>query len=103
MIASEEERNKISEGKDIYWFTPGWMQYRQFVYQGWDKATPNENFPRHSGGAVMLDAVGYYDKTAESDPEKLLDFADWMGIAIQPQAATLDRLLRLLSDEVRNK
>jgi hypothetical protein len=51
----------------------------------------------------MLDAVGYYDKTAESDTEKLLDFADWMGIAIQPQAATLDRLLRLLSDEVRNK
>jgi hypothetical protein len=103
MIASEEERNKISEGKDIYWFTPGWMQYRQLVYQGWDKATANENFPRHTGGAVMLDAVGYYDTTAESDPEKLLDFADWMGIAIQPQAATLNRLLRLLSDEVRNK
>jgi hypothetical protein len=45
MIASEAERDKISEGKDIYWFTPGWIQYRQLVYQGWDKATANENFP----------------------------------------------------------
>jgi len=45
MIASEEEREKASRGSDIYWFTPGWMQYRQLVYQGWDKAYANENFP----------------------------------------------------------
>ena len=53
MLASEEEREKISQGKDIYWLTPGWMEYRHYVYQGWDKATANENFPKHTGGALI--------------------------------------------------
>lgn len=100
MLASEEERERISEGKDIYWFTPGWMKYRQLVYRGWDKAIANENFPKHTGGAVMLDATGYYNSVAENDPEKLLDFSDWMGIPMEPHPVTLDRLLKLLSDEV---
>ena len=59
MLASEEEREKISQGKDIYWLTPGWMEYRYSMYQGWDKATANENFPKHTGGALMLDAIAY--------------------------------------------
>lgn len=101
MLVSEEDREKISEGKDIYWLTPGWMQYRNLTYRGWDKAIANENFPKHTGGATMLDAVGYYDKIAESDPEKLLDFSDWMGIPMEPRQVTLERLLKLLNDEVK--
>ena len=103
MLAGREERERISEGKDVYWLTPGWMKYRHYVYQGWDKGLANENFPKHTGGAIMLDAVGYYDKIAQSDPEKLLEFSDWMGIPLQPYPVTLDRLMGLLRDEVTSK
>jgi hypothetical protein len=100
MLASEEEREKISQGRDVYWLTPGWMKYRHYVYQGWDKGLATENFPKHTGGAIMLDAVGYYDEITRRDPEKLLDFSDWMGIPIEPYPITLDRLLGLLANEV---
>ena len=103
MLASKEEREQISQGRDVYWLTPGWMRYCQYVYQGWDKGLANENFPKHTGGAIMLDAVGYYDKMAQNDPEKLLEFSDWMGIPLEPCPVTLDRLLGLLSDEVKPK
>jgi len=101
MLASVEEREKISQGKDIYWFTPGWMKYRHYVYQGWDKGLANENFPKHSGGAIMLDAIGYYDKVMQNDPEKILEFSDWMGIPIEPYRISLDRLKKLLLEEIR--
>ena len=57
MLASEAERERISRGRDVYWLTPGWMKYRHHVFQGWDKGLANENFPKHNGGAVMLDAI----------------------------------------------
>lgn len=98
MLVSEEERDRISNGNDIYWLTPGWMKYRDLAYRGWDKTIANENFPRHTGGATMLDAVGYYEKTAENDPEKLLEFSDWMGIPMEPYPTTLNRLFSLLMD-----
>ena len=101
MLASEEERDQISQGKDVYWLTPGWMKYRHYVYQGWDKGLANENFPKHTGGAIMLDAVGYYDEIAQNDPEKLLEFSDWMGIPLVSCSVTLDRLMSLLSSEVK--
>jgi len=100
MLASKEERERISQGRDIYWLTPGWMEYRQYVYQGWDKGLANENFPKHTGGAIMLDAVGYYDQIVQSNPEKLLEFSDWMGIPLEPYTVTLERLARLLADEI---
>ena len=101
MLASREEREKISQGKDVYWLTPGWMKYRHYVYQGWDKGLANENFPKHTGGAIMLDAIGYYDKVMESEPEKILEFSDWMGIPIEPHRITLDRLRTLLLDQIK--
>jgi hypothetical protein len=101
MLASEQERDRISQGKDIYWLTPGWMKYRHYVYQGWDKGLANENFPKHTGGAIMLDAVEYYDQIVQNDPEKLLGLSDWMGIPLGTYPVTLDRLLRLLSAEVK--
>ena len=76
MLASDEEREKIGQSKDIYWLTPGWTKYRYYVYQGWDKSLANENSPKHTGGAVMLDALGYYDKVMEDKPEKILEFSE---------------------------
>jgi hypothetical protein len=101
MLASKEEREKIGKDKDIYWLTPGWMEYRHYVYQDWDKGLANENFPKHTGGAIMLDAIGYYDKVMESEPEKILEFSDWMGIPIEPHRVTLNRLRDLLLAEVK--
>jgi len=101
MLASKEEREKISHGKDIYWLTPGWMKYRHYVYQGWDKGLANENFPKHTGGAIMLDAIAYYDEVAENEPEKILEFSDWMGIPIEPYRITLNRLRNLLLDQIK--
>ena len=99
MLASEEERARISQGRDIYWLTPGWMKYRHYVYQGWDKGLANENFPKHTGGGIMLDAVGYYDEVMENEPEKILEFSDWMGIPLEPYKVSLDRLKSLLIDQ----
>jgi hypothetical protein len=100
MLVSEEDRKQISQGRKIYWLTPGWMKYRSYVYQGWDKGLANENFPRHTGGAIMIDAVGYFDEVAMNNPEELLEFSDWMGIPLEPYTVTLDRFLGLLSNEV---
>ena len=100
MLASAEQRERISEGKDIYWLTPGWMKYRHYVYQGWDNGLANENFPKHTGGAIMLDAVDYYERIMENEPEKILEFSDWMGIPIQAYKVSLDRLKGLLSEQI---
>jgi len=100
MLASKEEREQISQGRDIYWLTPGWMKYRKYVYQGWDKGLANENFPKHTGGAIMLDAIGFFDEVMQNNPEEILIFSDWMGIPIESCPVTLDRFLGLLSDEL---
>ena len=101
MLASEEERQQICQEQNVYWLTPGWMKYRQHVFQGWDKGLANENFPRHTGGAMMLDAVGFFDEMMQNNPEEILEFSDWMGIPMGPCPVTVDRLLGLLSDEVK--
>ena len=96
MLASVEERDRISQGKDIYWLIPGWMKYRRYVYQDWDKGLANENFPKHTGGAIMLDAIGFYDELMEKRPEEILNFSDWMGIPIEPHKISLDQFKHLL-------
>ncbi|MEA3442290.1 MAG: DUF1638 domain-containing protein [Chloroflexota bacterium] len=101
MLASVKEREKISQGKDIYWLTPGWLKYRFYIYQDWDTGKANENFPQHSGGAIMLDAVGYYDRLVGKDPDKILSFSDWMGIPLDAHKVSLDRLKNLLINEKR--
>jgi hypothetical protein len=62
MIASEAERENIAAdvagGEKVWWMTPGWIKFRHKVFKGWDKGLANENFPRHSGGAVVLDGIG---------------------------------------------
>jgi hypothetical protein len=102
MLASAEERERISEGKDVYWLTPGWLEYRRYVFQDWDKGLANENFPKHAGGAVMLDGIGFWDEYEQNYPEEILDFSDWMGIPLSPCRITLSRLEGLLADLIKD-
>jgi len=99
MLASEREREKISEGEKIWWFSPGWVNYRDYVFQDWDKGKANENFPQHTGGAVLLDGIGFWDKYSQEHPEKILELSDWMGIEIRPHKVTLDRFKNLLLEQ----
>ena len=98
MLASEKEREEISNGKKIWWLTPGWIIYRNYVFQDWDKGKANENFPQHTGGAVLLDGIGFWERYSEEHPEKILEFSDWMGIVIRPHKIKLDRLKNLLAN-----
>ena len=103
MIASEEERKKIAQelagGEKVWWMTPGWVKFRHYVFKGWDKGLANENFPRHTGGAIVLDAVGYIDRYMAERPEDFLEYSDWMGIPIQAYPITLDRFKSLLIEQ----
>ncbi len=105
MLASEAEREQIAQemvgGAKVWWMTPGWVKYRHEVFKGWDQARANENFPRHEGGAIVLDAVGYCHQYLEEQPEELLEYSDWMGIPMQSYQVTLDRFKSLLLDQVR--
>ena len=102
MVADESERNRIAaeiaDGAPVWWMTPGWIKYRTEVFKGWDQSIANENFPRHTGGAVVLDAVEYLDTYMAEYPEAFLEYADWMGIPILPYPVTLDRFKSLLAD-----
>jgi len=106
MIASEEERDRIAReiagGESVWWMTPGWIKYRNLVFKGMDKARANENFGRHDGGAIILDAIGYTEKYMTEKPEEFLDYSDWMGLPIQPCSVTLDRFKALLSEAAEN-
>ena len=103
MLASEAEREKIAAevagGEKVWWMTPGWIKFRHKVFKGWDKGLANENFPRHSGGAVVLDGIGYLDTYMAEHPEDFLEYSDWMGIPIIPYPVTLDRFKMLLTEQ----
>lgn len=105
MLASEDERERIAQevagGEKVWWMTPGWVKYRHEVFKGWDRARANENFPKHEGGAIVLDAVGYCGQYSADQPEELLDYADWMGVPMQGYPVTLERFKSLLLDQVR--
>ncbi|MGD8470239.1 MAG: DUF1638 domain-containing protein [Desulfobacterales bacterium] len=102
VLASEAERDQISEeiagGEKVWWMTPGWVKFRHHVFKGWDKGLANENFPRHTGGAIVLDGIGFVEKFIAEKPEEFLEYSDWMGIPIQPYPISLDRVKSLLSE-----
>ena len=102
MIVSEADRNQIAQemagGEPVWWMTPGWIKFRKEVFKGWDKALANENFPRHTGGAIVLDGIGYLDEYMAENPEGFLEYSDWMGIPIMPYPTTLDRFRTLLDE-----
>lgn len=103
MIASEAEREgiaaEVAGGEKVWWMTPGWIKFRHKVFKGWDQGLANENFPRHSGGAVVLDGVGYLDTYMAEHPEDFLEYSDWMGIPIIPYPVRLDRFKTLLAEQ----
>ena len=105
MIASEAEREQIAQelvGEEkVWWMTPGWIEYRHQVFEGWDKGIANENFPKHTGGAIVLDTIGYVDKYMAEKPEEFLEYSDWMGIPIQGYSVSLDRFKSLLLEQAR--
>jgi hypothetical protein len=100
MLVDEAGREKIAQemagGEKVWWMTPGWIEFRHQVFKGWDKGLANENFPRHTGGAIVLDGIGYTDAYMTEHPEEFLEYSDWMGIPIQPYNVDLDRFKSLL-------
>lgn len=102
MLAGEAERQRISEeiagGEKVWWMTPGWINFRHHVFKDWDKGMANENFPRHTGGAIVLDGIGFVESYMAAKPEDFLEYSDWMGIPIQPYPIALDRFKSLLLD-----
>jgi hypothetical protein len=105
MIAGEEGRERIAQevagGEKVWWMVPGWIKFRHKVFKGWDQGLANENFPRHTGGAIVLDGIGYVDNYMAEKPEDFLEYSDWMGIPIQGYPVTLDRFKSLLSEQAR--
>jgi hypothetical protein len=105
MLASEAEREKIARevagGEKVWWMTPGWIKFRHQVFKGWDQGLANENFPKHTGGAIVLDAIGYVDKYMAEKPEEFLEYSDWMGIPMQGYAISLDRFKSLLIEQAQ--
>lgn len=105
MLASEKEmervRQEMAGGEPVWFMTPGWIKYRTKVFKGWDKGIANENFPRHTGGAIVLDGIGFMDRYMEEKPEEFLDYCDWMGIPMQACPITLDRFKGLLTAQLK--
>jgi hypothetical protein len=87
MLASESERERIARqmagGEKAWWMTPRWIKFRHQVFKRWDQGLANENFPRHTGGAIVLDSIGYVERYMAEHPEESLEYSDWMGIPIQ--------------------
>ncbi len=105
MIISKEDREKAAQelagGEKVWWMTPGWVKFRKFVFKGWDKGLANENFPRHTGGAIVADGIGFMEKYMNEHPEEFLEYCDWMGIPMQPYEVTLDRFKNLLLEQAK--
>ncbi len=97
MLASQDEREEMADGRKAYWLVPGWMEFRKHVFLEWDIGQANETFPANDL-AILLDPLGYYEKLATENPEEILEFSDWMGISIEPRVVSLDRLKVLLSE-----
>ena len=104
MLATDEEmeniKNEMAGGEPVWFMTPGWVKYKKQVFKGWDKSIANENFPRHTGGAIILDGIGYLDNYMAENPEEFLDYCDWMGIPMQAYPVSLDRFKSLLIDQL---
>ncbi len=95
MLLSEEEKEKLAEGMKVYWMMPAWVEYKDEVFEEWDLGKRNQTFPQNDM-ALIADTRGFYDKLMEEDPEKILDFSDWMGIPLDARPVTLDRFKGLL-------
>jgi len=98
-LLDDQEREKISQRKKIYWLTPGWLKYWKQIFKNWDIGLANETFPKNDK-AIVLDALSFFDECCQSHPEIILEFFDWMKIPIEPHRISLDRLKKLLAKQV---
>ena len=99
MLVDIDEREKIRENKKVYWLSCGWLQYWKAIFKDWDNGKANETFPQQDK-AILLDGLGMFEKYSADCPEELLEFSDWMHLSIEPHRISLDRLKRLLVDEI---
>ena len=97
MLADKEQREKLAEGNKVYWVTPGWIKYWNFIFKDWDKGKANEMFPGHDK-AVVLDAIGYFNSLMQESPEEILRISDWMNLPLESMEISLDRFKNLLWD-----
>jgi len=97
MLASREERERISGSQKVHWLTPGWLKHWGFIFKDWDLGKFNEMFPRHDK-AIVLDALGYYDQLMLESPERVLRISDMMNLPMESYSVSLDRLKELLTE-----
>ena len=95
MLADARVRERISGGEKVYWLSPGWLMYWKHIFREWDIGLANETFPKNDK-ALVLDALGVFDDYSQGDPERLLEFSDWMKIPIEAHPISLERLKGLL-------
>jgi len=100
MLASAEERSRLAEEAKVYWLTPGWLEHWDFIFKDWDPAKANETFPANDK-AIVLDALGHFDRISQDDPEKILRICDWMRLPLEPRRVSLERLENLLRECAR--
>jgi len=81
-----------------------WAQTDRVMRGGWGELLlpwQQTKAHKHTGGAIVLDAVGYLDQYMAEKPEEFLEYCDWMGIPMQAYPVTLDRFKSLLADQAR--
>lgn len=66
------------------------------VFREWDLGKRNETFPQNDM-ALVLDARGFFASLLEESPETILEFSDWMGLALDVREIGRERLAELIS------
>lgn len=95
MMLSEEDKEILSGGLKVYWVMPAWIENREDVYHEWDLGKRNQTFPQNNI-ALLLDGRGYFMDLMERDPERILEFSDWMGIPLDSRDIDLERFKGLI-------
>ncbi len=95
MIADSDTRKQMSGDSKVYWLTPGWILYWNSVFYEWDRGKYNETFGRFDK-AILLDTIGLYDSLCATEPEKILEISDLMGIPFEAGPTGVERLKSLL-------
>jgi len=101
MLADTKKREEIAGGQKVYWLTPGWLVHWKHIFRGWDAGKANETFPQNDK-AILLDGIGFFEQYLQQRPEEVLEFSDWMKVAIESRTVSLDRLRKLLSEQVQS-
>ncbi len=96
MMLSPEDKEALGGGQKAYWLMPAWMENRDDVYFEWDAGKRNQTFPQNDV-ALLVDSRGFFMSLMEEDPEAILEFSDWMGLALDARDITLDRFRGLVA------